>query len=75
LDITDTGQFFCPHCRNHEYSACGNRGDNNRSLAQGMRTEYAIEICSADKISALKTEDVSFTHTSKLCSILRLAYP
>jgi len=40
-----------------------------------MRTEYAIEICSADKHSALRTEDVNFAHTSETCSIQRLAYP
>jgi len=75
LDVTDAGQFSCPYCRNHEYSACGFCGDNNQSSAQGMRTEYAIEICSADKHSALRTEDVNFAHTSETCSIQRLAYP
>lgn len=73
VDITDTGQFSCPCCRNCELSACGNHGVNNLSPEQGMRTEYPIEICSADKLSAPRR--CEFYPYMKNTRYSELAYP
>lgn len=54
MDVTDTSQFSCPHCRNREYSACGICGDNNPARQEGW--EQNMQLRSAVQITILHWE-------------------